>query len=284
MNRKKGKWAEQVLTQQRDDGTWGHEFHSLSFHTKQKPLTTEQALRRLHVLGFTIDDEPIRKAVSYMTACLCGERKMDNSWEKTHNWPLFTKLMLSAWIRVFEPSNDLALCFAYRWADVIGKAFACGKYDHRDYVDAYTNQFAIIPKGAREVDFASFYHMTLLKGVMSSEIESMMLDYILSKHNGIYYVYSGFLNTPPSEFTSKQASRYLAGLEILAEYSLAKDKLGFVVDWLISNRDMNNQWDFGMNAIDNVHFPLADSWRNPDDRLADCTERVEALLYKVRGS
>ena len=46
------------------------------------PLTTEQALRRLKLLGFTILDEPIKKSVGCMVACLNGERKIDNYHEK----------------------------------------------------------------------------------------------------------------------------------------------------------------------------------------------------------
>ncbi len=46
------------------------------------PLTIEQALRRLKLLGFTILDEPIKKSVDCMVACLNGERKIDNYHEK----------------------------------------------------------------------------------------------------------------------------------------------------------------------------------------------------------
>ena len=77
MGHKKGKWAEQIVALQHEDGTWGSQFHSLAVPTKRYPLTTEQALRRLMVLGFNINDVPIRKAVDFMTACLRGERKMD---------------------------------------------------------------------------------------------------------------------------------------------------------------------------------------------------------------
>ncbi|NLM77193.1 MAG: hypothetical protein GX173_03790 [Ruminococcaceae bacterium] len=49
---KDSKWASQILTRQHDDGSWGH-FRSLSNPTKAQPMTTEQALRRLRILGFT---------------------------------------------------------------------------------------------------------------------------------------------------------------------------------------------------------------------------------------
>ena len=78
MAHKTGKIAEQIIALQNDDGTWGNAFHSLSVPNTKKPLTTEQALRRLKLLGFTINDEPIRKAVDCMVSCLNGKRKIDN--------------------------------------------------------------------------------------------------------------------------------------------------------------------------------------------------------------
>ena len=243
--------------------------------------TTEQALRRLMVLGFSNNDDPIRKTVDYMTACLSGERKMDNSWEKTHNWPLFTQLMLSSWIKIYEPDNELALAFAYRWADVIEKAFADGKYNHDDYVNTYVAQFESKPRGGREIDFSAFYQISLLKGVLASRTESLLLDYLLSRPNGIYYVYPKRLNKPPDVFASKNASWYLAALDILSGYDLSKDKLSFAVDWINKNRDESGQWDLGAKANDGVYFPLSDSWKSVKDRKADCTDRITNLLQKL---
>jgi hypothetical protein len=281
MDHKKGKWAEQIITSQNEDGTWGLQFHTLSVPTKKYPLTTEQALRRLMVLGYNINDAPIRKTVDYMTACLRGERKMDDSWEKTHNWPLFAKMMLSAWTKIFEPDNDLAISFALRWANVIEKTFKNGKFDYTEYVDAYTSQFASKPKGGREIDFSSFYQISLLQGLLTPKTESLMIDYILSKSNGIYYVSSGPLNIPPEVFASRNTSWYLTALEMLSDYEIGKLKLKFAVDWLHRNKDENGQWDLGAKANDKVYFPYSDSWRNIEDRKKDCTERISVLLRKI---
>lgn len=114
MNYKDGKNAQQIIALQKEDGTWGKEFHSLAIPTNKAPLTTEQALRRLKYLGFTIEDEPIRKAVDCMVSCLRGERKIDDYWETGRDWDLFTKLMLSTWVRIFEPDNAVALEIALR--------------------------------------------------------------------------------------------------------------------------------------------------------------------------
>lgn len=161
MAHKNGKIAEQIIVLQNDDGTWGNEFHSLSIPNNKKTLTTEQALRRLKLLGFTINDEPIRKAVDCMIACLNGERKIDDYREKTRDWDLFTKLMLSTWIKIFEPNNETALECAKYWVSLIEDAFANGKYEN----------------DIGEVDFVTFYEMNLLQGLLKEETESRMLDY-----------------------------------------------------------------------------------------------------------
>ena len=76
------KWAKQIIALQEDDGKWGC-FHSLSkFYGA--PLTTEQALRRLERLGYSIEDECISRAVAYMDDCLTG-RLLD--WTQGNSRP-----------------------------------------------------------------------------------------------------------------------------------------------------------------------------------------------------
>ncbi len=77
---KDGKWATSIIALQDDDGKWGW-FHSLS-QCYNSSITTEQALRRLERLGYTIEDECIQKAVSYMDDCLTGKKTIPDRREK----------------------------------------------------------------------------------------------------------------------------------------------------------------------------------------------------------
>lgn len=278
MDYRNGETARRIIELQKDDGTWGNMFHSLAMPTNRAPLTTEQALRRLKILGFTIQDPPIRKAVDCMTACLRGERKIDDYWEKGIDWDLYTKLMLSTWVRIFEPNNETALTFARRWANIMENTFEGGTYDAAAYQKAYMQEFYNRTKGGREIDFVSFYEMNLLQGLLSKKTESLMLDYVLQHKKGIYYIYYKPIDELPSTFASIEASRYLSAVEILAGYQSAGEKLGFVVQWLEDNKDENGQWDFGSKARDNIYFPLSDSWRTAAYRKADCTERVSKII------
>ncbi|MGN0506928.1 MAG: hypothetical protein ACI4FZ_10225 [Lachnospiraceae bacterium] len=268
MDYKNGKIAQQIIALQNADGTWGDEFHSLSVPNNKKPLTTEQALRRLKLLGFTINDEPIRKAVDCMTACLKGERKIDNYREKTRDWDLFTRLMLSTWVRIFEPENETALECAGYWVAMIEEKFANGTYD----------------KDTGEVDFVTFYEMNLLQGLLTEETESRMLDYVIHHEKGIYYVYGKPIRELPKDFQSIETSRYLSAIDILSGYKLAREKLGFVVEWLEENKEENGQWDLGAKVKDNLYFPLSDSWRTVKNRKADCTVKISSILQKIRNN
>lgn len=280
MNHKDGKWAKQILALRHEDGMWGN-FHTLSRPQNGKAYTTEQALRRLYLLGYSMEDEAIQQVVERMVLCVKGERKIDDYAEKTHDWHLFEKLLLSAWIRIFDPKNRYALEVACQWAEIAEKAFISGKYDRDGDQKAFTEQQGRKPKSGFETGFGMFYHAVLLRGVLTEKTERLFLDYYLAKPDGMYYIYDKPLHKPPEVFASRDASCYLAALEVLSGYDSAKEKLRFAADWLYANKDENGQWDFGADAKDGIYFPLSDSWRKAEDRKADSTQRVTAFLNQL---
>ena len=275
---KTGKWAAAILAAQQQDGTWGNVFHSMAQPTS-KPLTTEQALRRLHALGFTIQDEPICRCVDTMAACLRGERKIDAYWEKGIDWAMFEPLMLSAWIRRFDPHQPDALAYVRRWAKVAEAAFSSGTYDESAWNAAYEAEFSRKERHPNPLGLWAFYHGMLLPDMLTPATERAFVRHIL--HTGMYYIHPAPLVHPPAELASKQASYWLAALEILAEYPCARDELAFAAAWLHMAAP-GGEWDFGPKSADKVYFPLADSWRSEPVRRADCTWRVRRFLDKIK--
>lgn len=277
---KDSKWAKQIIALQDSEGKWGW-FHSLS-QFYDSPITTEQALRRLKTLGYTIEDACISKAVSYMDECLNGRKEIPDRCEKLHNWDIFTSMILATWIREFTMDNQSANKVATRWAEIISNAFSDGYYNHENYVSAYERVMGIKPRGGRFVNFVSFYQISLVRGCLDEKTESAMINYLLEKEDGIYYIYDRKIHDLPQCFESMQASRYLAAIEILYKYEHAKPKLQFVVDWLNENRNENGKWDMGKKVNDKVHFPYSDDWRKREAREADCTERIEKILAELK--
>ena len=280
MDYKNGKWANEILSLVNSEGNWGN-FHTLSVPVKGKAITTEQAIRRLYILGYTKDDEIIKNVIKQMEKAIKGERKIDNYFEKKHDWPFFEKLMLASWIRVFDPLNFYALEIAKEWGEIAEKAFLSGKYNKDDDVNAFTQWKGRKPKSGFETGFGMFYHAVLLKDILNSETEKAFIDYFLERPEGMGYIYNKKLSVVPENFMSREASCYLAAIEVLAEYKCAKEKLGFVREWLLQNQNENGMWDFGSKANDKVYFPLSDSWRNKEDRIKDSTVRVKKLLSRI---
>ncbi len=274
------KWAEQIISCRNPDGMWGN-FHALSEPGKNKSITTEQALRRLRILGYTKDDEVIKTALEKMTRCVAEDVRIDSYSEKSHDWALFEKLMLSAWIRLFDPENEATLSVARQWGEIAEAAFSGGRYSYDDDRKAFAITHGRLPRSGFESGFGMFYHAALLPRVVSAKTEDALLEYYISRSGGIYYIYEKPIYTLPEVFASKQTSRYLAAVEVLAMYPHAGEKLGFVRDWLLENRLADGRWDLGSGAKDGVYFPLSDSWRCAEYRTCDCTERISGLLEKL---
>ena len=276
---KDGKWAKQIIALQDEEGKWGC-FHSLS-QFYNAPITTEQALRRLECLGYTIEDECIQKAVRYMNDCLIGENAIPDRREKVHDWDIFTSMILSTWIRRFTDDNPHANKVAEQWAGVISAAFTSGKFDHDEYVRAYHEILGLKPKGGRLIDFVNFYPISLLCDCLDKKTQESVMDYVLNRDDGIYYIYDKKISVLPECFESRSTSRYLAAVELLARYKLAKCKLKYVVDWLSQNRNENGKWDMGKSVNDKMYFPLSDDWRKRETREADCTERIMNVIAAI---
>lgn len=275
---RQGRWARELLAQQAPDGTWPNWcFHSMAQPGKA-PIATEQALRRLATLGFTIADEPIRRIVSTMAACLRGERKIDTYWESGIDWAMFEPTMLAAWIRRFDPAQPDALAFARRWARVIEAAFTSGEPDSVAWCAAYEAEFRRHDRHPQPLRFMPFYHAMLLPGVLTPETERAFVRCILDKPDGMYYVYPRPLHHPPAVFASKETSLWLAALELLTAYPAAREELAFAAAWLRMSADPDGTWDMGAQAADRVYFPRSDSWRSAAARRADCTERISSFL------
>ncbi len=277
---KNSKWAKEIIDLQKKDGSWGY-FHTLSEPNKF-PITTEQALRRLEILGYTINDDCIQKVVEYMINCLEGKFKTPDRREKTHNWDLFMDLIISTWIRRFTNDVEIANNVAKTWAYIISSAFKSGKYSYQDYVKAFNEAFPQKGWGDRLINFVNFYQVSLVADCLDIESEKLVFDYVFNYENGIYYM---MIDRPayklPEVFESKDTTRYLRLIELLSRYKNNLYKLDFVVNWLNEHKNEDGKWDLGAKAKDNISFPLSESWRSREDRIDDCTYIISKLLNKI---
>ena len=272
-----GKWIQQIAGLQHDDGSWGF-FHSLSQPTKTQPMTTEQALRRLRVLGLSKDDVPIKRALQYMRDCLNNKTQPPDRREKVLNWDAFQAHMMAAWIRIFEPDDSLASPVSIMWAGIIKQSFKSGSFDEEIYASEYRKRIPVLHKGERLIVPSQFYMVNLLCGMLDETTENAFVDYIINYPTGIFYVNNSRIAELPAVFASREASQYLAALEQIVGYSCAGRKMVFAKQWILSQKDEYGEWDMGASVKDGIYFPISDSWRNPKDRKNDCTSRITKLL------
>lgn len=277
---KDSKWAKEIINLQNKDGSWGY-FHTLSEPNKN-PMTTEQALRRLEILGYTIYDDCIQKSVEYMLKCLERKIQMPDRREKTHDWDVFTDLMFSTWIRRFTKDITVANKLANTWTGIISSAFASGFYSNQDYILACNNAFSQKIWGDRLLDFVNFYQVSLISDCLDIETEKLVFDYIFNYEKGIYYM---GIDRPayklPEVFESKDTIRFLRLIELLSRYKNNLYKLDYVVDWLSNHKNQDGKWDMGTKVKDYISFPLSDSWRTKENRINDCSYTINKLLDKI---
>lgn len=270
--------ARELIEMQKSDGSWGW-FHTLSKFADM-PVTTEHALRRLGQLGYTKDDDCIRRGLGYMHACLTGERELPDRREKRHDWDAFLRLILAANIRFFTYDDPAANAVAADWARVITASCASGAYEQEAYLASYEEVFGAPARGGRLTDPVSFYQSSLLRDSLDAATQRAWLEYVMNRPDGIYYVFERSITDPPAIFESLTAARYLGALELLSDYGCAPELMEFAVDWINMNRLPDGRWDMGPKSKGSV-FPLSDSWRCRETRIADCTFIIENTLKKL---
>lgn len=275
---KAGKWAQSILIRQEPDGKWGC-FHSLS-QSYGADLTTEQALRRLQRLGFSMEDDCIQRAVAYMIRCLEGTEAIPDRREKVQDWDVFTRLILATWIRRFTDDCALANQTCAQWVEVVTHACASGVFDPETYRKAY--RAVLKPAYGRIGDPFNFYPASLLAGALDERTEHIWCEAILKNHSGLYYIYDRPLERPPEVFESRRTLMYLDALELLAAYHAGRQKLAFAAGWLMEHRREDGTWDLGRQVRDGLHFPLSDDWRKPENRIDDCTGCIRRLLTLIQ--
>lgn len=276
-----GYWAKQIIDQQHPDGSWGY-FHTLS-EPKHNKYTTEQALRRLEILGFTLEDAPVKAALDYMNRCLEGAREIPDRKEKHPFWEIYVELMLATWICRFTEDSLSANRVRDTWVEIFNAAYGKGRFNEDEYVQAFIKAFGLKPTRNLVIDTSKFYYVSILANALNETAEKAYFEDLLQRETGIYYINHHQLNQVPDRFESKEANRFLSAIEELARYDRCVHCLGYVKQWLLEHRQPDGTWDMGISVKDHIHFPLSDSWRTPKLRRTDITYRIEKLIGLLPG-
>lgn len=273
------KLVKKITDQQLEDGSWDR-FHTLSSDSVTN-ISTENALRRLLILGLDKYDEPVRKAFFYMERYLKREIDFRDRKEKLSDWNEITDLFAAAWMLEIDPSSEIAGRVADKWAALIIQSFSGETFNYQQYSKAFMDIFKVKP-GKRVWDIESFHIAVILKDRIPLEVEEKYISYILGNDKGLYYI-SGRkkLTDLPESFMSRETNRFLFAHTLLSRYSSYKSKCFFVEKWLQENQGEDGLWDLGSASRDNVFLPYSESWRKGLNRNVDSTLFIQKYLCSI---
>ncbi len=272
------KWVKNITDQQFEDGSWDG-FHTLSSDSITS-LTTENAIRRLLFLGLDINDEPIKKVLTYMEQFLVKKVDLRDRKEGLSDWTELTELFVAAWVLEIDNSSRVAGEIADKWALIITRSFAGDSFNFNDYSRAFVDIFNVKP-GKRVWNIESFHIISILKDRLEPEIEEKFIDFIMNSEKGLYYINNRKLLNLPTTFKSRETTRFIYAHILLSRYSCYAKRCNFVVEWLMENRGEDGLWDFGSKVKDHVILPFSDSWRKVINRKIDSTLFIQKYLCKV---
>jgi len=279
---------------QKADGTWGR-FHSQDTKVKEKQqfITTEVAINRALSIGLDRENIVLIKATRFMRSVLNGTATWSDPPEKHEGWPIGIRLITAATLAKVDQYDPVLDGIWQTWADVLGKTFASGFYSDAEERRAHRVINGIITK-YKYPKLAAIYPLLLLSATgnkLPRDLETVYLDWIWHKKDGIYYLTWFSLDQFP-ELGAKEFPFWLEAIGLLARFDhWASQHAEKIISFLWQCRNREGLWDLpaGASSISGAKkcsVQISESWRNPVNREIDCSIRILSLikvLYNVIG-
>lgn len=259
-----------LMSIQNPNGSFG-QFHSMSNTSK---LTTEMALRRFYFLNLDKEIPIVDKCLDYVIKCLYKEIVIPDRREKVINWDVFEELMFASWLNLFYINDNKVNQIQSIWVDVIEKSFINNEFNIEEYKKQYRSTFG--KQGLKEINPASFYMVCLLKNKLSKGASEAFFQYVMK--NGIYYICGNNLFDLPNIFDRKYTINYLNAIKLISPYSIQKEELNFVRDWIHKNQSQDGYWHMANLKADGIIFPRSNDWRNKMNKLNDIKAFITEIL------
>ena len=276
------KWIEELDSTQHSDGTWGR-FHTQDTRVKTLFPTTEFAIRRALALGLDHRSSILQKASGFIQAHLQGTATWSD-WPEKHDdprvFPSNIRSISAAMLALIDRHHPLLDSIWLRWNEIVRAAFASGTYD-REAELARHQSLTSIPS-RRLIPFHAYYPLIILSATqhqLPQDLEHRLLEYLLHRPEGIYYVCNQSLDTFP-RLDDRKILPWLHGQEILARFEGWKAFAPDILNWLWSQRNETGLWDMGKSVDHSIAFPLSESWRRTSNRMIDCSVKILCLLQR----
>lgn len=280
----RSKWYRQLADEQWEDGSWGR-FHSMDSHVpgKQKFVTTEAALRRMHELALTKDDPMVLKSVQLMERYVRGEETWSDNVEKHHDngkSHLHSRFFLSAAdLSQFDPLNPAILPYRDICVKQLEKAFATDAFDEKAWMNDNLDYTGIC------LEAYMVYPLWLVQNTdcLSDELQRKYLNYIWNRQKGIYYISHSSVSQKLS-LEDKGFTTWLSALEALSGFSLFGEFMkDGVYDHLISEMERLMKSEISLPPAHPITGHYAENWRDKNARKSDMLLRILRILVKCKG-
>jgi hypothetical protein len=272
----------QLVTDQREDGSWGR-FHSRDSRVNQAIPTTEIGVYRALSLGLEADHPILYRASSYILDVMQGKHEFPDRVEKNDDWPTGERLFLAATLSLIIPGHPELDHDREVWLAITQRSFQSGSYQASDEIRAHAELTGARLK-YRYLVLNGKYQLAILgsqRGMLPHEMETALLHWLSDRPDGIGYLGVSLKIIPP--LSSSIFERWLASWELLAHsfptwVQIAEGPM----EWLFSQRSIKGFWDFGSCSPSAYYLPLSDNIRTSQNRQIDWTTRVLILMRKYQ--
>jgi len=275
----KSQWILELKNRQKEDGGWGR-FHS-AMKSEGRIMTTEAAVERGLALGLEAHDEIFRTTTDYLTRLLEGKVDFPDPPEKNNRWATGKQLFTAATLARICPNLPILDKPWQLWVTIAEHTFASGKYDSEAEIRAHDMLTGASVKDSYLV-LSNRYQLALLGSratKLPKALEFALVDWVWRKDDGIGYLNIPLANPPP-RYTAGMLDRLFTSLELLSHFPSWHRFAKNMIEWLWTQRNDKDLWDFGPRANMSVYFPLSENWRKLKHRQHDWSTRVLALLRK----
>lgn len=277
-------WVDALLSEQRDDGSWGR-FHSQDSRCPLLVPTTEFAIERATALGLEPGHPALRRAAQYARDLLRGTATFPDPPEKNDRWLTGTQLFAAATLSLLRPGARVLHRPRRLWREILERSFSSGSYDAEGEARAHRELTGATVRGTY-LTLDGRYQLLLL-GTRPAEIpralQRVWVRWLLDQPEGIRYL-SVPLAHEARPSSPGQWDRWLTSMDLLLRLSGARILLRPRLAWLWRFRNQEGIFDFGRCPARSPNLPLSASWRRSRARSHDWTTRVLTLLARYHGA
>jgi hypothetical protein len=276
------RWVQELHETQWADGTWGR-FHTQDTKAKQAIPTTEIGIDLALAYGLNKHDALLAKTVTFIEDHIAGKESWRDRAEKHDDpnlWQVLTPFISAANLALIDDDHEMLGYFVNSWVEIVMAAFQSGTYDRQAEIDMFNEGLKLHTKNPPA--FHNKYPLILLSSKISRldpQLEGRILDHILSRPDGVYYLYDGLLSQMPA-VSERKFYYWLATQLILSRFP---GWFHFIEPYLIemlSQHSKDGLWSFSERVPRRPYspLPLSESWYRKANKCIDCSVLILKLL------